>query len=88
MLFMQNYTGQMDRDLSFPPDLVGVLAYLATLDEVRFSGDFLDFDTDCQCGSVTGTLGAAAEAPAFAPASLMPAGEGREPPPEFANLRS
>ena len=81
MRFMQNYTGEMDRELTFGPDPVGALAYLATLDEVQFSGDFLDFDTDCQSGAVTGTLGAKDGGPVFAAASLAAPGEGRYPPP-------
>jgi hypothetical protein len=88
MLFMQNYTGEMDRDLSFAPDPVGALAYLATLGEVQFSGDFLDFDSDCQCGSVIGTLGKKTPPPTFAAASLMPPGEGRELPPGLFDRKS
>jgi hypothetical protein len=87
MRFLQNYTGDMDRELSFGPNPVGALAYLATLAEVQFSGDFLDFDTDCQSGTVTGTLGAKDGGPVFAAAALAAPGEGRYPPPEFANRK-
>ena len=40
-------------------DPQGVLAYLGGLPAIRFTADFLAFDTDCQTGKVTGTLDAA-----------------------------
>ena len=39
----------------------GTLAYLASLPAIRFTADFLAFDTDCQTGRVTGTLDAPGE---------------------------
>jgi hypothetical protein len=55
---MERYTGLVDRQLSFDPAAVGALAYLSALSTIQFSAEFFDFDTDCQTGTVTGTLGA------------------------------
>ena len=55
---MERYTGLLDRDISTAPEPQGMLAYLARLPAVRFTADFLPFDTDCQTGKVTGTLDA------------------------------
>jgi hypothetical protein len=55
---MERYTGLVDRELSTAPDPRGMLAYLASLPAVRFTADFIAFDTDCQTGKVTGTLDA------------------------------
>jgi hypothetical protein len=82
MRFMQRYSGALDRELSFAPNSAGGLAYLATLTAVHVAADLLDFDTDCQCGSVTGTLGAAADLLTVPTESLMPPGEGRNVPKE------
>lgn len=87
MRFMQRYEGKLDRELSFAPNPTGGLAYLATLSAITFAGDFLDFDTDCQCGSVTGTLGAAADALAFPPGAMLPPGAGRNLPRETNDER-
>jgi len=58
LVLMERYTGLIDRDLVVDPGAVGALAHLATLPAIQVSADFLDFDTDCQTGTVTGTLGA------------------------------
>jgi hypothetical protein len=55
---MERYTGLIDRELTIAPNPVGALAYLATLPAIQFYAEFFDFDTDCQSGTVTGTLGA------------------------------
>jgi hypothetical protein len=55
---MERYTGLIDRNLTIAPDPQGMLAYLASLPAIRFTADFLAFDTDCQTGKVTGTLDA------------------------------
>jgi hypothetical protein len=56
--FMQRFMGLIDRELTVDPNLVGALAYLSGLPAIQFYAEFLDFDSDCQTGSVTGTLGA------------------------------
>jgi hypothetical protein len=55
---MERYTGLVDRELSFGPEPAGALAYLAGLASIQVSAEFFDFDTDCQVGTVNGTLGA------------------------------
>lgn len=80
MRFLQRYAGKIERDLSIAPNPTGGLAYLATLAAVEFAADFLDFDTDCQSGTVTGTLGAAADALQIPAGALLPPGEGRNVP--------
>jgi hypothetical protein len=57
---MERYTGLIDRELTITPDPTGALAYLGTLPAIEFYAEFLDFDTDCQTGTVTGTLAAPA----------------------------
>jgi hypothetical protein len=64
---MERYTGLIDRELVIAANPVGALAYLATLPAVGFSADFFDFDTDCQTGTVTGTLGAPASVSVASP---------------------
>jgi hypothetical protein len=54
---MERYTGLIDRELTIAPSPVGALAYLGGLPAIQFHAEFLDFDTDCQTGTVTGTLG-------------------------------
>lgn len=58
LMLMERYTGLVDRDLAIDPGAAGALAYLATIPAIQVSADFLDFDTDCQTGTVSGTLGA------------------------------
>jgi hypothetical protein len=71
LVFMERYTGLIDREVTTPPGPQGVLAYLVSLPTIRFTADFLAFDTDCQTGKVTGTLDApeAAEERPVAPGS-------------------
>jgi hypothetical protein len=57
---MERYTGLIDRELTIAPNPAGALAYLGTLPAIQFYAEFLDFDTDCQTGTVTGTLAAPA----------------------------
>lgn len=54
---MERYRGLVDRDVVFAPAAAGALAALAALPELEFYAEFMDFDTDCQTGTVTGTLG-------------------------------
>ena len=68
LIFMERYTGLVDRDLTVDPQARGVLAYLRGLQAIRVTLDFLGFDTDCQTGSVTGTLDAP---PAAGPEGLV-----------------
>jgi hypothetical protein len=60
MRLMERYSGLIDRELHIAPDPVGALAYLSSLPAIQFEADFLDFDTDCQTGTVTGMLRAPA----------------------------
>jgi len=55
---MERYTGLIDRQVVIAPGATGVLGYLAGLPAVQFQAAFFDFDTDCQTGTVSGTLGA------------------------------
>jgi hypothetical protein len=61
---MERYTGLIDRNITIGANPTGALAYLATLQAVRFYAEFFDFDTDCQTGTVTGTLGQPVPEPA------------------------
>ena len=75
----------IDRNLTIAPNASGVLGYLASLPAIQFHADFFDFDTDCQTGTVTGTLSIQAPAvvDAFAAAratSEVPAPFGRQVP--------
>ena len=58
LVFMERYTGLIDREVTVDPLARGILAYLRGLPAIRVTLDFLGFDTDCQTGSVTGTLDA------------------------------
>jgi hypothetical protein len=84
---VQQFTGEVDRDLTFGPDPVGALAYLSTLTSIPFVADFFNFDSDCQSGTVTGTLGVAAPPPIPEAARLAPeetrsaANQPDDPPP-------
>jgi hypothetical protein len=82
---LEGYTGLIDRNLTIAPNASGVLAYLASLPAIQFDADFFDFDTDCQTGTVTGTL--SVQAPAVVDAfaakratSEVPAPFGRQVP--------
>lgn len=72
MVFRERYVGLIDREVTVGPDPAGVLAYLAGLPAIRFTADFLAFDTDCQSGRVTGTLDAP-RAEAFTDAAVREA---------------
>jgi hypothetical protein len=85
LIMVERYTGLIDRNLTIAPNVSGVLAHLASLPAIQFVADFFDFDTDCQTGTVTGTL--SIQAPAvvdtFAAehaASKVPAPFGRQIP--------
>jgi hypothetical protein len=79
---VERYTGLIDRELRFAADASGVLAELAALPAIRFHGEFFDFDTDCQIGTVTGTLGTPAISADVLTAEASPATAPlrREPP--------
>ena len=68
LVFMERYTGLIDREVTVDPLARGILAYLRGLPAIRVTLDFLGFDTDCQTGSVTGTLDAP---PAAGPLGLV-----------------
>ncbi|MGY1617380.1 hypothetical protein ACI797_11640 [Geodermatophilus sp. SYSU D00691] len=70
LVFMERYTGLIDRDVTVAAQPHGALAFLAGLPAVRFTCDFLAFDTDCQTGRVTGTLDAPASSGVAAPAPV------------------
>ncbi len=55
---MERYTGLVGRDVVVDDGATGALAYLEGLPAIQFQASFFDFDTDCQTGSVIGTLGA------------------------------
>ena len=57
MRLLQRYRGILDRDLVIAAADGGALAYLATLPAIELDVEFLEFDTDCHMGTVTGTLG-------------------------------
>jgi len=67
---VQRFTGQIDREMVIGPNPIGALAYLAALPSIQFFAEFFEFDTDCQTGTVTGTLGAPAP-PALRPAEAQ-----------------
>jgi hypothetical protein len=79
---VERYTGLIDRELRFAGEARGVLAELAALPAIRFHGEFFDFDTDCQIGTVTGTLGTPAISADVLTAEASPATAPlrREPP--------
>jgi hypothetical protein len=80
LIFMERYTGLVDREVVVAPQPHGVLAFLAGLPAVRFTADFLAFDTDCQTGRVTGTLDAPEPGGGFrAPPSAVVAHRDRQP---------
>lgn len=74
---VQQFTGEIDRELELTPHPVGALAYLGTLPAIAFSADFFDFDSDCQSGTVTGTLGVAAAPPLIPPEARLAPAEAR-----------
>jgi hypothetical protein len=79
---MERYTGLIDRELVIDPGAEGMLAYLATLPAIQFYAEFFDFDTDCQIGTVTGTLGAPRPPEPIPPERRVDPRRGRRGPPE------
>ena len=53
---VERYNGLIDRNITVTPGDSVVLAYLASATKYAFRGEFFDFDTDTQCGTVTGTV--------------------------------
>ncbi|WP_216870596.1 hypothetical protein [Modestobacter excelsi] len=82
--FMERYTGLIDREVVVASPRHGALAFLADLPAVRFTADFLAFDTDCQIGRVTGTLDAPelSSGPAVPPSVTTEAAPGRAAAPQ------
>jgi hypothetical protein len=74
---VQRFTGSIDRQLMFLPAPEGVLAYLRTLSAIPFFAEFFNFDTDCQSGTVTGTLGGPAPRTAVPEAARLSPAEAR-----------
>lgn len=54
---MERYTGTVDRNVSIIPGDSTSLQALKALPALRFYAEFFDFDSDCQSGTVWGTLG-------------------------------
>jgi hypothetical protein len=54
---MERYTGLINQSLSVNPGNSSVLQALQPLPAFRFYCEFFDFDSDCQCGTVWGTIG-------------------------------
>jgi hypothetical protein len=54
---VQRFTGLVDQEVVIAPNATGALGFLATLPAIQFFAEFFEFDTDCQTGTVTGTLG-------------------------------
>ena len=56
---VERYSGLIDREIAISPGVSAVLGYFTSLPAFAFRGEFFDFDTDCQGGTVTGTIGPA-----------------------------
>lgn len=54
---LERYTGVIDRNLAINPDTSPVLLAFQNFTAFRFYAEFFDFDSDCQCGTVWGTIG-------------------------------
>lgn len=67
---MERYRGLVDRNVVFAAAPTGALASLSLLPQVEFYAEFMDFDPDCQTGTVTGTVGPPRTRPA-APAQVV-----------------
>jgi hypothetical protein len=79
---VQRFTGLVDQEVVIAPNATGALGYLATLPAIQFFAEFFEFDTDCQTGTVTGTLGAPTP-PALRPTGAqLPLAEARGTRPE------
>lgn len=57
MRMMERYTGIVDRELAITPGDSTVLRSFEASTAFRFYGEFFDFDSDCQSGTVWGTIG-------------------------------
>jgi len=55
---VERYSGLIDRDITVVPGDSAMLAYLASLAQYAYLGEFFNFDTDTHCGTATGTIGA------------------------------
>lgn len=74
---MERYTGLVDRDIVIDEAATGVLAHLKSLGAIQFQAHFFDFDTDCQTGTVMGTLGAPTAKVEPPPTQLLARGPAR-----------
>ena len=54
---LERYRGLVDRNIALDSTVSPVLADWAGRSQLPFYAEFMDFDTDCQCGTVWGTLG-------------------------------
>ncbi|MBL8814340.1 MAG: hypothetical protein JNM43_29500 [Planctomycetaceae bacterium] len=53
---MERYSGTIDQNIQITPgDSLVMKAFMAST-SFRFYGEFFDFDSDCQCGTVWGTI--------------------------------
>ncbi len=59
MRLIERYTGVIDQAVTVTPGDSAMLAYLASFSRYAFRGEFFNFDTDAQSGTVTGTLAGA-----------------------------
>jgi hypothetical protein len=55
---IERYFGTIDNDINVVPGTSTTLAYFASAPSWSFVGEFFNFDTDLQCGTVTGTIAA------------------------------
>lgn len=53
----ERYRGVVDQNVTLDEAISPVLADWASRNEWPFYAEFLDFDSDCQCGTLWGTLG-------------------------------
>lgn len=56
MRLIERYSGLIDQAVTITPGDSAMLLYLATFTKIAFRGEFFNFDTDAQSGTVTGTL--------------------------------
>lgn len=77
---LERYIGLIDRGITITGEKTGLLGYLASLSAIGFQGEFLDYDSDCHTGIVTGTLSAPPAPPAPGLAEAVPVDHGQPVP--------
>jgi len=78
---LEHYRGLIDQEVTIGLDPSGVLAFLATLPAIEFTGDFFNYDSDCHTGTVAGTLSAPPPPTPPAPADIEAPAEHGHPVP-------